>query len=116
MCLLYCQGTTCRKHPLKGGCLHSKLQNRVDLHAAQSTEMRGAMIVCRAIQLILVNPNKQVMRRLDLAGIPDKLGREWIFVRVLDAVTYAQEFLRSSLLIEGSTWLSKGTKADTTAV
>ena len=42
------------------------------------------------IQLALANPNSGVTHSLELAGIPEDLGREWIFVRVHDAVQYVQ--------------------------
>ncbi|EFJ29944.1 hypothetical protein SELMODRAFT_90185 [Selaginella moellendorffii] len=40
----------------------------------------------RNIQMALSNPNEQVMKTLDRAGIPELIGLEWYFVRVHDAV------------------------------
>jgi len=40
----------------------------------------------RGIKLALANPNKAVMAKLEKAGLPDFIGRDWFFVRVYDAV------------------------------
>jgi sulfate transporter 4 len=41
-------------------------------------------------QLLLCNPSPRVVRMLERSGVTEKLGRENIFVRVHDAVTYCQ--------------------------
>lgn len=51
----------------------------------------------RGIQLVLSNPNPRVLRILDRTGFLDKLGREWIFVRVHDAVVYCKNHTRLAL-------------------
>ena len=40
----------------------------------------------RGTQLVFANPSRQVTRMLENAGIPDKLGRNFICVRMHDAV------------------------------
>eukprot|EP00775_Hariotina_reticulata_P008330 gene8330-8515_t len=44
----------------------------------------------RGMQLILTNPSPRVIRTLERSGIINKIGREWIFVRVHDAVVNCQ--------------------------
>ncbi|GBF98588.1 sulfate transporter [Raphidocelis subcapitata] len=44
----------------------------------------------RGIQLVLSNPGPRVLRILDRSGFTERLGREWLFVRVHDAVTYCR--------------------------
>lgn len=44
----------------------------------------------QGIQLILCNPSTPVVEIFERAGLPDVLGREWIFVRVHDAVMFCQ--------------------------
>ncbi|KXZ46976.1 hypothetical protein GPECTOR_39g470 [Gonium pectorale] len=41
------------------------------------------------VQLILSNPSAKVIKALETAGVPDMLGRDWIFVTVHDAVQFA---------------------------
>jgi hypothetical protein len=45
------------------------------------------------MQLILTNPSPRVIRLLERSGIINKIGREWIFVRVHDAVVNCQHSL-----------------------
>lgn len=40
----------------------------------------------RGIQLILTNPSPRVVRLMERSGLIAKIGRDWIFVRVHDAV------------------------------
>jgi sulfate transporter 4 len=42
------------------------------------------------IQLALANPSAYVAKKLELENVPENLGREWIFVRMHDAVQYVQ--------------------------
>jgi sulfate transporter 4 len=51
----------------------------------------------RGVQLLLSNPSPRVVRLLQRAGVTDKLGREWIFVRVHDAIQYCQQTLLMEL-------------------
>ena len=44
----------------------------------------------RNIQTVLANPSRQVLRQLEVAGIPELLGREFVCVRMHDAVTMCQ--------------------------
>jgi|APGre2960657404_1045060.scaffolds.fasta_scaffold209484_1 MFS superfamily sulfate permease-like transporter len=48
-------------------------------------ELRGA-----GVQLVLSNPAPHVVHMLERTGLPDKLGREFIFVRVHDAVRFCR--------------------------
>jgi hypothetical protein len=41
----------------------------------------------RGIQLILTNPSPRVVRLMERSGLINKIGRDWIFVRVHDAVS-----------------------------
>lgn len=43
----------------------------------------------RNIQLILTNPSPRVVRLMERSGLINKIGRDWIFVRVHDAVRIA---------------------------
>lgn len=47
----------------------------------------------RGIQLILTNPSPRVIRLLERSGVINKIGRDWIFVRVHDAVISCQRSL-----------------------
>lgn len=51
----------------------------------------------RGTQLVFANPSRQVTRMLENAGIPDKLGRRFISVRMDDAVAMCQ--VSASLLV-----------------
>jgi hypothetical protein len=42
----------------------------------------------RGIQLILTNPSPRVVRLMERSGLINKIGRDWIFVRVHDAVSW----------------------------
>ena len=44
----------------------------------------------QGIQLALANPSVSVIRKLELDNIPQRLGREWIFVRMHDALQFCQ--------------------------
>ncbi|KAG2433274.1 hypothetical protein HXX76_008342 [Chlamydomonas incerta] len=44
-------------------------------------------------QLVLCNPSVKVIRELETAGVPDMLGRDWIFVTVHDAVSFCSRQL-----------------------
>jgi len=46
------------------------------------------------IQVVLCNPNLTTVRLLETSGVPDLLGREWIFVTVHDAVIYCSRRLQ----------------------
>ncbi len=39
-------------------------------------------------QLVLANPSSKVIKAMEISGVPDMLGREWIFVTVHDAVAF----------------------------
>lgn len=47
----------------------------------------------KGTQLLLSNPSPQVVRILNRAGVTEKLKREWIFVRVHDAVQHCKGLL-----------------------
>lgn len=47
----------------------------------------------RGVQLILTNPSPRVIRLLERSGVINKIGRDWIFVRVHDAVISCQRSL-----------------------
>jgi MFS superfamily sulfate permease-like transporter len=47
----------------------------------------------RGIQTVFANPSRQVIQLFERAGIPKKVGEEFILVRTHDAVTYCQEIL-----------------------
>ncbi|WIA41485.1 hypothetical protein OEZ86_008861 [Tetradesmus obliquus] len=47
----------------------------------------------RGIQLILTNPSPRVVRLMERSGLIAKIGRDWIFVRVHDAVVNCQRSL-----------------------
>lgn len=40
----------------------------------------------RGVRFVLCNPNKKVVAALERGGVPQRVGREWIFVRVHDAM------------------------------
>jgi sulfate transporter 4 len=44
----------------------------------------------QGIQLALANPSASVIRKLELDNIPERLGREWIFVRMHDAIQFCR--------------------------
>ncbi|GFR50731.1 hypothetical protein Agub_g12988 [Astrephomene gubernaculifera] len=44
-------------------------------------------------QLVLCNPSAKVIKALETAGVPDMLGRDWIFVTVGDAVSFCSRQL-----------------------
>eukprot|EP00201_Polytomella_parva_P011035 CAMPEP_0175054308 /NCGR_PEP_ID=MMETSP0052_2-20121109/9431_1 /TAXON_ID=51329 ORGANISM="Polytomella parva, Strain SAG 63-3" /NCGR_SAMPLE_ID=MMETSP0052_2 /ASSEMBLY_ACC=CAM_ASM_000194 /LENGTH=690 /DNA_ID=CAMNT_0016318985 /DNA_START=40 /DNA_END=2112 /DNA_ORIENTATION=+ len=46
------------------------------------------------VQVVLCNPNLTTIRLLETSGVPDLLGREWIFVTVHDAVIYCSRRLQ----------------------
>ena len=46
------------------------------------------------VQTILANPNRNVTKSLELAALPELLGRENMFVSVHDAVSFAAKQLR----------------------
>jgi hypothetical protein len=46
------------------------------------------------MQTILANPNRNVIKSLELAALPELLGRKNIFVSVQDAVAFAARQLR----------------------
>lgn len=50
-----------------------------------------------AFPQVLSNPSARVLRILDRSGFTDKLSRDWIFVRVHDAVTYCRNHTRLAL-------------------
>jgi hypothetical protein len=45
------------------------------------------------MQLMLCNPSPRVVRLMERSGLINKIGREWIFVRVHDAVVACQRSL-----------------------
>lgn len=45
------------------------------------------------MQLILTNPSARVVRLMERSGLINKIGRDWIFVRVHDAVVNCQRSL-----------------------
>lgn len=50
------------------------------------------------MQLMICNPSPRVVRLMERSGLINKIGREWIFVRVHDAVVACQ---RSLMQMEG---------------
>lgn len=52
----------------------------------------------RGMQLMICNPSPRVVRLMERSGLINKIGREWIFVRVHDAVVACQ---RSLMQMEG---------------
>lgn len=52
----------------------------------------------RDMQLMICNPSPRVVRLMERSGLINKIGREWIFVRVHDAVVACQ---RSLMQMEG---------------
>lgn len=58
----------------------------------------------RGMQLMLCNPSPRVVRLMERSGLINKIGREWIFVRVHDAVVACQ---RSLLQMEAGGSLSQ---------
>jgi hypothetical protein len=60
-------------------CLCTPPQNTSPHLHKQSYKARG-------IQLILTNPSPRVVRLMERSGLIGKIGRDWIFVRVHDAV------------------------------
>ena len=67
--------------------------SHMDSSGAHFFEEQMAELKSRNIQLLLSNPSPRVVRMLDRSGVTGKLGRENIFVRVHDAVTYCQQSL-----------------------
>jgi len=49
----------------------------------------------RGIQLCFCNPNKSVMEKLEVSGLLNDLGEQYMFVRTHDAVTYCQSQLEN---------------------
>lgn len=49
---------------------------------------------CGGAQVILCNPNRKVIRAMEMASLPDLVGRDNIFVSVHDAVTFATRQLQ----------------------
>lgn len=47
----------------------------------------------RGMQLMLCNPSPRVVRLMERSSLINKIGREWIFVRVHDAVVACQRSL-----------------------
>jgi len=47
----------------------------------------------RGVQLMLCNPSPRVVRLMERSDLINKIGREWIFVRVHDAVVACQRSL-----------------------
>lgn len=45
------------------------------------------------MQLMLCNPSPRVVRLMERSGLVSKIGREWIFVRVHDAIVACQRSL-----------------------
>jgi hypothetical protein len=46
---------------------------------------------------VLSNPSPRVLRILERSGVMKKLGREWVFVRVHDAVLYCKSHTKIAL-------------------
>lgn len=44
-------------------------------------------------QVVLCNPSAKVVKALEIAGVPDMLGRDYIFVTVHDAVSFCSRQL-----------------------
>lgn len=51
----------------------------------------------RGVQLVLSNPSARVLRTLERSGFLGRLGREWVFVRVHDAVVYCKAHTRVAI-------------------
>lgn len=47
----------------------------------------------RGMQLMVCNPSPRVVRLMERSGLINKIGREWVFVRVHDAVVACQRSL-----------------------
>lgn len=77
----------------------------IDLHAVSHMDAMGAKFMEtlweeykeRGVQLLLSNPCPRVVWALQREGLLAKLGREWIFVRVHDAIQYAHQTLLMEL-------------------
>jgi sulfate transporter 4 len=59
-----------------------------------------AELKAQAVQLALCNPSQPVVQMMERAGLPEKLGKEWIYVNVHDAVTNCQLVLRERVAAE----------------
>ena len=44
-------------------------------------------------QMVMCNPSSKVIKALETAGVPDMLGRDYIFVTVHDAVAFCSRQL-----------------------
>jgi sulfate transporter 4 len=69
----------------------------IDAMGAAWLEELWAAYQARGVQLVLSNPSARVLRVLSRSGFIEKLGREWVFVRVHDAVTYCKAHTRVAL-------------------
>jgi ABC-type transporter Mla MlaB component len=52
----------------------------------------------QGIQLALANPSASVIQQLELDNIPERLGKEWIFVRMHDAIQFCRVSPRAGRL------------------
>ncbi|KAI8466625.1 MAG: proton/sulfate transporter [Monoraphidium minutum] len=71
--------------------------SHMDAMGAAFIEELWAGYNSRGIQLVLSNPSVRVLRILERSGFLEKFGREWIFVRVHDAVMYCRSHTRVAL-------------------
>ena len=60
------------------------------------------------MQLCLFNPNGDVMRTFERAGIVDRIGKEWIFFRVHEAVAECKRHMAELGDLGGSFGIEQG--------
>lgn len=80
----------------------------IDSSAVQALKDLYHEYKSRGIQIVIANPNQEVLLTLTKAGLVDLIGKEWYFVRVHDAVQICLQNVQGNatprtpdLLIEG---------------
>ena len=74
-----------------GGVVHFFILEMTPVVSVDSSGIHSMLEIVkefenRKVQLVIANPNGNVMKVFETAGIPDRIGREWTFLRCVDAV------------------------------
>ncbi|XP_047316218.1 probable sulfate transporter 4.2 [Impatiens glandulifera] len=69
----------------------------IDSSAVQALKDLQQEYESRDIKMAIANPNKEVLMTLSKSGLVDKIGKEWCFVRVHDAVQVCLQHVENLL-------------------
>eukprot|EP00898_Chlorokybus_atmophyticus_P004215 jgi/Chlat1/4795/Chrsp31S04827 len=100
--------------PIKFIILDLSPVSSIDTSGVRAIEELNEEYHARGVQIVLSNPARTVMGFLETTGVVDLIGRDWIFVRVHDAVLRCGEELKT--MTSSSTSPSSGIAIDMRAI